>query len=69
MKAGHHFGDPDDAEHSKALALVKYAEYMTKILGCLGGKSDVGLGDITEPEEIFWWIECVGREGEPRRLP
>ena len=57
MKDGHYFGDPDDAQHSKALALVKYAEWMKRMLTDGGyHATSAGLEGITsDPNlEIFW---------------
>ncbi len=44
MSEGHQFGDPDDAEHSKARALIEYAAWLKR-------------GYVGPHIEIFWWID------------
>ena len=62
MARGEVFGDPDDADHTKATALIEYAKWLKR--ACALGS---GLSKETQPAgitknkkmEIFWWIECV----------
>ena len=56
MQEGATFGDPDDAEHSKARALVEYAAWFKRRATESGGTSE--FADITNADdlEIFWWI-------------
>ena len=60
MARGEVFGDPDDAAHSKALALVEFAKWFTRARERFSGlnKQSMPYG-ITEGKdlEIFWWID------------
>ena len=56
MGEGHTFGDPDDAEHSKARALIEYAAWFKRKAQTFG-EADTG-GITHDPNiEIFWWID------------
>ena len=60
MGEGHTFGDPDDAEHSKARALIEYAAWFQRKAQTINGTMINGtMADITnDPNiEIFWWID------------
>jgi len=56
MQEGATFGDPDDAEHSKARALVEYAAWFKRC--ATGGGFQTATTSITDADdlEIFWWI-------------
>lgn len=60
MGEGHQFGDPDDAEHSKARALIEYAAWFKRKqmsgIGTMNGKNIPGIA-ADENLEIFWWID------------
>mgnify|MGYP004082595817 CR=1 FL=1 len=58
MGEGHTFGDPDDAEHSKARALIEYAAWFKRKALAPAGQRDGTMRDISfENIEIFWWID------------
>ena len=67
MGEGHTFGDPDDAEHSKARALIEYAAWFKrKRMANMadGTMADGTMSDITaNPNiEIFWWIDWASTD-------
>jgi hypothetical protein len=55
MAAGHHIGDPDDADHSKAKALIEYTKFQKRMLAA-----------IIPPDKIkiYFWIDwpCVNQD-------
>ena len=53
MGEGHTFGDPDDAEHSKARALIEYAAWF-KRKAMANQVIDIARDTNLE---IFWWID------------
>ena len=67
MARGEVFGDPDDADHTKATALIEYAKWLKR--ACALGS---GLSKETQPAgitknkkmEIFWWIDwaCTNQD-------
>lgn len=60
MREGHFFGDPDDAEHSKAKDLIEYAKWFKRLQ-----ESDI-TSDITSDSDlqIYWWIDwaCTNQD-------
>ena len=56
MGEGHTFGDPDDAEHSKARALIEYAEWFKRKAQQTTDSATYGIAN-GENIEIFWWID------------
>jgi len=58
MREGKRFGDPDDAAHSKAKALIAWGDWLKRYL-----TADVGydgtLANLSKAHdlEIFWWID------------
>ena len=81
MAQGTVFGDPDDADHSKAKALIEYAKWFKR--ACTLDVA-IGVGEYVEavtstvamatsglssaPDiEIFWWIDwCCANQDDPR---
>ena len=66
LAAGHYIGDPDDAEHSKARALINWAKWFkddVSKVGILGTKSGTFQTLDLSPklEEVYFWIDwpCV----------
>ena len=67
MARGEVFGDPDDADHTKATALIEYAKWFER-----ARRKSSGLNNETKPEgishaekiEIFWWIDwaCTNQD-------
>ena len=62
MKEGKIFGDPDDAEHSKAKALIAYGEWFKRVRVNASSGSQLAVatgGTLSNDEdlEIFWWID------------
>ena len=55
MKEGKIFGDPDDAEHSKAKALIAYGEWFKRARL----DQNFPMVDLSDDDdlEIFWWID------------
>ena len=56
MGEGHTFGDPDDAEHSKARALIEYAAWFKRKAQASVGQNIPGIS-VNANIEIFWWID------------
>ena len=67
MARGEVFGDPDDADHTKATALIEYAKWFER-----ARRKFSGLNNETKPKgishakkiEIFWWIDwaCTNQD-------
>ena len=55
MAEGKVFGDPDDAERSKAKALIEFGKWFKRM--CQAGATEAS--DITNADnlEIYWWID------------
>ena len=69
MAQGAIFGDPDDAQHSKALALVQFAKWFERAAKRFSGldKEAMPYG-ITQGKklEVYWWIDwCCTNQDAP----
>ena len=66
MGEGHTFGDPDDAEHSKARALIEYAAWFKRKATAKynDDEEESGIADIAASAniEIFWWIDWASTD-------
>ena len=64
MKDGKIFGDPDDAEHSKAKALIEYGKWFKRACKGLGGLEQTSGITEADDSELFWWIDwaCTDQE-------
>ena len=60
MREGKRFGDPDDAAHSKAKALIAYGDWFKRYqMGSLDSPAEMSMDDDLE---IFWWIDWASTD-------
>ena len=61
MAEGKVFGDPDDAERSKAKALIEFGKWFKRACTAPFGEglpgSETGAVTIHKDLEIYWWID------------